>query len=231
MRSTWLRFTFTILLAAQTLPAAPQDLLAKIAAAYQVVIDYKVEVDVQITPEADPVTRFHLTIVGSRPRQWYSHKVITYPLRYELFLGTDGTITWAYSPQAKKYVQMDANETAPLEAETLRQHQFSYFTRFERIDRLDVTVNETGRKNCGRERKCIIIQITPRGNENWTETLLVDAERHLVLESLVRNADIDGPFKTKTKWRYIQLGGDPDPRLFQFSPPPHTTRVNAITIR
>src|SRR3954452_6931572 len=168
---------FLILLLTRSLFAADVN-LQQIAAAYQSIIDYQIAADVEISSGANPKTRFHIELTGSRPNRFYSYKKITKPLHYELLLTTDGADTWGYASRENKYVRLDAGQKSLLEAVTLREHHFAFFTRFDRVDELEVAVRHLRAKKCGAGLQCIVLKLEPAKDENWTETLWMEPERH-----------------------------------------------------
>lgn len=150
-----------------------------------------------------------------------------------MLLGTDGQTIWGYSPGEKKYVQEAAGNAKTGEASALEENHFRYFTRFELLDRMNVTVENLGEKNQsdGKQKvKCIVLRLTPASDEKWSEVLWVDLKSHLVLKSVFQETKLFRNVTTKAVWNLMQLSGDVDPALFVFTPPPNGMRVNALAI-
>jgi outer membrane lipoprotein-sorting protein len=55
-------------------------------------------------------------------------------------------------------------------------------------------------------------------------------KRHLILKSIFQETKLFRKVTTKATWNLVQLGGDVDPALFVFTPPPNAMRVNTLAI-
>ncbi len=183
--------------------------MARIAATYEGIIDYRISVTVRVAGE--PETRRHFEIAASKPKRF---RMVT----GDLLMLDDGEQVWGYDKRRKRYTRDPVTEPIGISNE-IRTVREAYFNRFEHIDRLGVTS-----ASCTRKGDTLVIRLGD--DKRWKETLTVDAVRFLVIESV-----FEGSSKSRIKWQYRQTSGDLDPAFFRFTPPAGADRTNALEIR
>jgi outer membrane lipoprotein-sorting protein len=213
----------------------PAGILEKITATYEQILDYSVEVETRVADDlgAAPTTKSRYVLAGSKPRHWYSHVRVLAPIRYEVRVGSDGEVTWAYSPTSGKYVTGKSGLETSDQRTALREHHFRLFRKFETLDRLAVEVKLIGERSVsdGKAKiRCAVLRLTPTDRKDWIEDIWVDTNRHLVLKSRFRAKKLYQNVTTTTVWRNFRINDPPDPSIFVFVPPSDATRTNAIPI-
>jgi hypothetical protein len=217
------------------LASANRRLLDDIAAAYESILDYRIEVDVIAKPELDsePVSRTVYMLVRSKPHCWFSHERVIVPSRYEVFLGAGDDTAWGYDPRQKRYV-IDSSHSMSDQKAAVQKHHTLFFTRFESLNRSGgkFSVVGKGRQSDGVAKKhCTVLRLEPLDRQTWTEDLWVEEERHLILKSIFRERTFWGKRTITATWRLISINGGMDKPLFRFKPPQGAQRTNAIEIR
>src|SRR6266540_3200805 len=131
-----LRFVLAMLLPHASIAASPdaKELLQKIAATYQSVLDYRTVVETNVTSTVDPqATKCRYELIASKPKMMFTDERVLSPIKYEVRLGTDGNAVWAYSRTEKLY-ELGSTEDGDVElAGELRQQHFRLFRKFEEL--------------------------------------------------------------------------------------------------
>lgn len=213
----------------------PKTILKGIAGAYQRLLDYRVTVETKVesTGGGSPPTKCRYDLAASRPRMMFTQERVLLPIVYEVRLGTDGKTAWGYSPTRKQY-ELDAvgNGGAALTAALRNQHR-RLFTRFEVLDRLDVTVSIDGRGTIragGRAIPCIRLRLRPTPAGRWTEWLWVDPVHYMVWKSVFREQRVLEVVTTTTTWKTITVDRAVNPEVFGFVPPENATQTNQLSV-
>jgi hypothetical protein len=193
---------------------APRLLLREVAAKYESLTSYQVEVrsTVKSHLEDEPASKFHYSLAAGQSGERLVRQQLRTPQgQFELLLVTDGSQLWGYSPVERRYVAKRYAQAAEERSEIQRLHE-NFIGRFQLLDRLDLIV--TRNKNGS-------IRIEPKSErERWIEELWLDPATRLVRKSRLRTRPAlpwTGWITTTSEWSGWNMS--PNQSIFQFQPP------------
>ena len=214
---------------------AVEALLRSVAATYESTTDYYLEVrTTSKSAQREEKSAFDYILAASLPTHLMVRQRSRTGDRFELKIGTEGSVVWGYLPLVKRYTINGPVKSE--ESEELRRLHQSFFTRFKLLDRIEAEVESHGSeivKSDGRPVRCARLTLVPLNGE-WKEELWIDEARFLVLKSVTRHklpVPEVGEIVTTTIWTHCQINHPLDPALFRFDPPNSAQRTNVLEYR
>lgn len=226
---TILGFLSTVLLCPGLDAGDAGAILRAVSARYTSATDYTLRLRTKSGPAA-----FDIALAARRPRQFMAWQKARGADPFELLLIADADTVWGYQPRRRLYTRFGP-EPCEERTELERLHR-QYFGRFQFLDRQAAAAKVVGQgavQSGGRSIRCTRIQIESAGGDG-PEELWIDANRHLILKSVVRRKrplPETGDIVTTTVWTECDLDHPAEPGVFSFTPPSGARRTNTLELR